>query len=131
MGGVTKPLVGYQPKRSTPSPMRSQRDSDVGQATTAAPYACISVFIVSGTEARVKMTHGSPARAAEATRCGAECLGRRAGERYQIVLDGEIHGDALRTTARAAREHSWLLEAGVAAEAEESEDVRLRGHGGR
>src|SRR5687768_16453630 len=65
-GGITKPLVGYQPKRSIPSRMNAQRDSDVGHATTAAPYACISVFIVSGTDASVKMTHVSPARAAYA-----------------------------------------------------------------
>jgi hypothetical protein len=58
------PLVGYQPNRSIPSRMRSQRDSEVGHSTTAAPYACISVFIVSGTEASVKITQGSPARAA-------------------------------------------------------------------
>ncbi len=65
-GGVTKPLVGYQPRRSTPSRMRAQRASDVGHSTTAAPYACIRVFIVSGTDARVKITQGNPARAAYA-----------------------------------------------------------------
>src|SRR2546428_6862716 len=43
--------------------MSAQRDSGVGQATTAAPYTCISVFIVSGAEASVKITHGSPTRA--------------------------------------------------------------------
>src|SRR5438128_2049920 len=66
IGGRTKPLVGYQPWRSTPSRISAQRDSGVGHATTAAPYACISVFIVSGTEVSVKMTHGMPARAAYA-----------------------------------------------------------------
>src|SRR5215213_4491012 len=66
MGGIMKPLVGYQPSRSTPCRMSSQRDSVVGHATTAAPYACISAFIVSGTDARVKITHGRPARAAYA-----------------------------------------------------------------
>ena len=71
------------------------------------------------------------AEAPKPTRCGAECLGRRAGERYQIVFDGEIHGDALSATARAAREQAWLLEAGTAAKALKSEDARLRGHGGR
>src|SRR6185295_2354775 len=65
-GGATKPLVGYQESRSTPSRIRSQRDSDVSHATTAAPYACISVFMVSGTDASVKMTQGRPARAAYA-----------------------------------------------------------------
>ena len=38
----------------------------VGHSTTVAPYACISVFMVSGTEASVKITHGRPARAAYA-----------------------------------------------------------------
>ena len=66
IGGTDQPLVGYQPWRSMPSFMSVHRDSDVGHATTAAPYACISVFIVSGTDATVKMTHGSPARAAYA-----------------------------------------------------------------
>ena len=71
------------------------------------------------------------AKAPEAARRGAERLGRHAGERDEIVFDGEIHGDALRATARAAREQAWLLEAGVAAEALKSEDARLRSHGGR
>src|SRR3989442_1129591 len=106
--------------------IRSQRDSDVGQATTAAPYACISVFIVSGTAAREQM-----AKAPEPARGGAERLGRHAGERREIVFHGEVHGDALSATVRAAREQAWLLEARVAAEALESEDARLRGHGGR
>src|SRR5262245_13720639 len=61
-----KPLVGYQPNRSMPWLMRVQRDSEVSHSTTAAPYACISVFMVSGTEASVKITHGRPARAAYA-----------------------------------------------------------------
>src|SRR5215813_6554495 len=61
-----KPLVGYQPNRSTPWRIKSQRASDVAHSTTAAPYACMSVFIVSGTEASVKITHGTPARAAYA-----------------------------------------------------------------
>src|ERR1700757_2415439 len=65
-GGAMNPLVGYHPYRSMPWRIRSQRDSEVGQATTAAPYACMSVFIVSGTEASVKITHGNPARAAYA-----------------------------------------------------------------
>src|SRR5512132_1016582 len=65
-GGSMNPLVGYQPRRSTPSRMSAHRASDVGHSTTAAPYACISVFIVSGTDASVKITHGSPARAAYA-----------------------------------------------------------------
>ena len=37
MGGTDQPLVGYQPCRSMPSFIKVQRDSDVGQATTAAP----------------------------------------------------------------------------------------------
>src|SRR5919106_1543886 len=66
IGGVTKPLVGYHPRRSTPWRISAHRDSEVGHATTAAPYACMSVFIVSGTESSVKITHGRPARAAYA-----------------------------------------------------------------
>src|SRR6266850_4217507 len=66
MGGATYPPVGYQPSRSTPSRISRQRCSEVAQAITAAPYACISVFIVSGTEASVKITQGRPARAAYA-----------------------------------------------------------------
>src|SRR2546425_10570467 len=60
---MRNPLVGYHPGPSMPCRMSAQRDSGVGQATTAAPYACISVFIVSGAEASVKITHGSPTRA--------------------------------------------------------------------
>ena len=37
IGGITNPLVGYQPSRSMPSRISCQRDSDVGHATTAAP----------------------------------------------------------------------------------------------
>lgn len=58
--------MGNQPSSRTHWPMMVQRSSAVGVTTTQAPYACMSVFMVSGTWGTVKMMQGRPAAAAYA-----------------------------------------------------------------
>src|SRR5262249_56624024 len=69
--------------------------------------------------------------APEPARGRAERVGGDAGERREIVLDAEIHGDALGATARAARKETRLLEAHAATQTRQSDDTRLGAHGGR
>src|SRR5262249_55077204 len=52
-----------------------------------------------------------------------------AGERGQIVVDGQVDGDALRAATRAAGEEADLVEAPAAPEAPEPQDARAGAHG--
>src|SRR5262249_36820028 len=67
----------------------------------------------------------------EPARGAAERLARDAGERREIVLDAEVHGDALRAAVRAAGEETRLVEARAAAQTGESDHARPGAHGGR
>src|ERR1043166_1034913 len=59
-------------------------------------------------------------------------VGRRdTGERAVVVLDGEIDGDVLRATARAASEHPRIVEASATPEALECDTTGLRSHPAR
>jgi hypothetical protein len=58
-----------------------------------------------------------------------EGLAGDAGQPRQVVLDGNVDGDAVGATARAAGEQPRLVEATPAAEALQPDDSRLRDHG--
>src|SRR5206468_2900265 len=64
-------------------------------------------------------------------RPGRERGGRDAGERTEIVLDGEIDGDAPLAAARTPAEHAGFVEASATPEALECDDDGLRSHSAR